>query len=85
MRTREPVDAAPSPVAQLEQKEMGEVIRNALSRLPETQRIAVLLAKYENMPMEEIAGVLNTSTGAVKQLLYRAKTTLRETLSPFLR
>ena len=51
---------------------------------PETQRMAVVLRRYEQLSYEEIAGVLNLSVSAVKSLLFRARTTLREALSRYL-
>jgi RNA polymerase sigma-70 factor (ECF subfamily) len=49
--------------------------------LPEEQRTAVVLRRYEEMPYEEIAVVLETTVPAVKSLLFRARQTLREKLS----
>ena len=44
----------------------------------------VVLKLYEQLPYEEIAKVLNLSVSAVKSLLFRARTTLREALSGYL-
>ena len=52
--------------------------------LPERQRMAVLMHKYQNMDYREIAGVLKLSESATKSLLFRAYETLRETLKGFL-
>ena len=56
----------------------------AIAALPHTQRLAVVLRRYEQLSYEEIAGVLDLSVSAVKSLLFRARTTLRETLSGYL-
>lgn len=72
------------PEEKLEEQELQKVIQQALLTLPENQRITVLLAKYEDMSMEEIAQALDTSAGAVKQFLFRAKSSLKEKLTPYL-
>jgi RNA polymerase sigma-70 factor (ECF subfamily) len=56
----------------------------AIDALPGNQRVAILLAKYEEMPLADIAHILASTEGAVKQLLHRAKAELRAKLEPFL-
>jgi RNA polymerase sigma-70 factor (ECF subfamily) len=56
-------------------------IRQAVAALPEKQRAAVLMHKYEEMEYTQIAGVLNCSESAVKSLLFRAYETLRAKLA----
>ena len=56
----------------------------AIAALPEKQRLAVVLRRYEQMPYEEIADVLELSVSAVKSQLFRARTTLRESLERFM-
>jgi RNA polymerase sigma-70 factor (ECF subfamily) len=56
-------------------------IRRAVSTLPEKQRAAVLMHKYEEMEYSQIAKVLNCSESAVKSLLFRAYETLRARLA----
>ena len=46
--------------------------------------MAVVLRRYEHCPYEDIASVLNLSVSAVKSLLFRARTTLREALNEYL-
>ena len=58
------------------------VIRRAVEALPEKQRVAVLLHKYEEMDYCEIAKVLECSEAALKSLLFRAYETLRVQLAP---
>src|ERR1700692_921411 len=60
----------------------AEVIRSAIWSLPEKQRAAVLLHKYEEMDYVEIARILDCSEGALKSLLFRAYETLRVQLAP---
>jgi RNA polymerase sigma-70 factor (ECF subfamily) len=52
--------------------------------LPEKQRVAVLMHKYDAMDYREIAAVLKLSESATKSLLFRAYETLRERLKGFI-
>jgi RNA polymerase sigma-70 factor (ECF subfamily) len=65
--------------------ELQQVIDQAIASLPEKQRLAVVLRRYEKMPYEEIAAVLKLSIPAVKSQLFRARTALREALEPYLK
>ena len=58
-----------------------EEIRQAVAALPEKQRAAVLMHKYEEMEYSQIARVLRCSESAVKSLLFRAYETLRARLA----
>jgi len=58
-----------------------EEIRRAIAVLPEKQRAAVLMHKYEEMEYSQIATVLNCSESAVKSLLFRAYEALRARLA----
>jgi RNA polymerase sigma-70 factor (ECF subfamily) len=62
------------------QARLGEV-REAIATLPEKQRAAVLMHKYEEMEYSQIAKALNCSESAVKSLLFRAYETLRARLA----
>jgi RNA polymerase sigma-70 factor, ECF subfamily len=64
------------------ERDRSEFIRRAISSLPEKQRAAVLLHKYEEMDYGEIARVLECSEGALKSLLFRAYESLRVQLAP---
>lgn len=59
-------------------------IRKVVEALPERQRMAVLMHKYQNMDYKEIAAVLKLSESATKSLLFRAYESLRESLKQFL-
>jgi len=67
---------------QLMERERVIQIRQALASLPENQRLAVVLTKYQELSLKDAGEVLNCSETAVKSLIFRAYTTLRETLSP---
>ena len=56
-------------------------VRRAVSMLPDKQRAAVLMHKYEEMEYSQIAKVLGCSESAVKSLLFRAYETLRARLA----
>ena len=58
-----------------------EEVRRAIASLPEKQRAAVLMHKYEEMEYSQIAKVLNCSDSAVKSLLFRAYEALRARLA----
>ncbi|MEY2498739.1 MAG: hypothetical protein QOD12_2295 [Verrucomicrobiota bacterium] len=75
---------AASPDASLLEKELQGAIDAAITRLPESQRMAVVLRRYEELSYEEIADVLDQSVPAVKSLLFRARTELRVILSRYL-
>jgi RNA polymerase sigma-70 factor, ECF subfamily len=64
------------------ERDRTEIIRRAIWSLPEKQRAAVLLHKYEEMDYVEIARILDCSEGALKSLLFRAYESLRVQLSP---
>jgi RNA polymerase sigma-70 factor (ECF subfamily) len=64
--------------------ERQEEIRRAVEALPEKQRLAVLLHKYQEMDYDEIADILDCSQSALKSLLFRAYETLRVRLKPLL-
>src|SRR5580704_8201254 len=64
------------------ERDRSEFIRRAITSLPEKQRVAVLLHKYEEMDYGEIAGILDCSESALKSLLFRAYETLRVQLAP---
>ena len=65
------------------QKEMGQIIEDAIQALGERQRMAMLLSKYEGMSYQEIATTMELTTQAVKSLLSRARANLREILEPY--
>ena len=56
-------------------------VRRAVAMLPEKQRAAVLMHKYQEMEYSQIAKVLNCSESAIKSLLFRAYETLRARLA----
>lgn len=73
-----------APDASLLEQELQQAIEAAIASLPETQRMAVVLRRYEQLSYEEIAEILEQSVSAVKSLLFRARTELRTSLSRYL-
>ena len=80
-----PDDRAAAPHHALDTAELQQKIADAICALPEAQRIAIVLNKYENKNYEEIASILDCSTMAVKSLLSRARGNLRDALARYLR
>jgi RNA polymerase sigma-70 factor (ECF subfamily) len=66
------------------EEELQTAIQDAISKLPEAQRLAIVLRRYEELPYEEIAKVMGTTVPAVKSILFRARAELRERLAKYL-
>ena len=82
---REIVDThAPGGPGALAELEVQEAISRAIEALPEMQRMALVLRRYEDMPYEEIAAVLGVTLPAVKSLIFRAREELKVTLREYL-
>jgi len=64
--------------------ELRSAVDAAIQQLPEKQRLAVILRRYEQLSYEEIAEVLDMSVSAIKSQLFRARAALRELLSDYL-
>ncbi|MGO9075098.1 MAG: RNA polymerase sigma factor, partial [Terriglobales bacterium] len=76
-------DESLSAEEQILKRERLAAIRSKVNALPERQRIAVIMHKYQQMDYRQIAGVLKLSESATKSLLFRAYETLREQLKEF--
>jgi RNA polymerase sigma factor (sigma-70 family) len=77
-------ERATAPDASLLEQELQRAIETAIAQLPKTQRMAVVLRRYDELSYEQIAEVLDQSVPAVKSLLFRARTELRGRLSRYL-
>lgn len=71
------------PDARMKRDELQAAVKEALAALPENQRVAVLLARYQDMSYEEIAETMGLSLEAVKSVLFRAKENLKISLARF--
>src|ERR1043165_4501616 len=81
MPARQVRDVQPSVEQRMVYEARLDEIRRAIGTLPDKQRAAVLMHKYEEMEYSQIAKVLNCSESAVKSLLFRAYETLRARLA----
>jgi len=81
--TPDVADSTPDVEAKLLRQERLNAIREHVMALPERQRMAVLMHKYEGMDYKQIGDVLKLSESATKSLLFRAYQTLREKLKAF--
>ena len=81
--TPDVADDEPSVEQQLLREERMKAIREHVMALPERQRMAVLMHKYQGMDYRQIGEVLKQSESATKSLLFRAYQTLREKLKDF--
>jgi RNA polymerase sigma-70 factor, ECF subfamily len=77
-------DGRPTAEQQLLEGDRQRLIREAIAGLPEKQRTAVILHKYQGVDYRQISKVLKVSESAVKSLLFRAYEALRERLEPLI-
>ncbi|MGD0565952.1 MAG: sigma-70 family RNA polymerase sigma factor [Candidatus Goldiibacteriota bacterium] len=64
----------------MENEEIAENVRQALLKLPDNQRAAIIMKIYEDKPYSEIAQILGTSIASVESLLFRARQALKSRL-----
>ncbi len=81
--TPDVADDEPTAEQQLLRDERMAAIRRHVMALPERQRMAVLMHKYQGMDYRQIGDVLKLSESATKSLLFRAYQTLRDKLKDF--
>ncbi|MHB8879192.1 MAG: RNA polymerase sigma factor [Myxococcaceae bacterium] len=77
-----PAAAEEQPDRQLERRQTREAVRAAILSLPERQRLALVLSRYEGLSYEEIAQALSCSVSSVESLLFRARQNLLPKLVP---
>jgi RNA polymerase sigma-70 factor (ECF subfamily) len=73
------------PSADMEREDVVRAVRAAIDALPAHQRMALVLARFEELSLAEIAEVMGSSEKAIKSLVHRARENLRAQLAPFLR
>lgn len=79
----DPEDSATAgPLRLLEQRTVADALKQALEQLPEKQRLAFILNKYQDLSYAEVASVLRISEKAVKSLIHRAKEAMAARLRP---
>jgi len=72
--------SARDPAQEAVERELQEKVMEAVRELPEAQRTAIILCRYEGLSYEEIGKVLGCTVSATKSLLHRARLTLKEKL-----
>jgi RNA polymerase sigma-70 factor (ECF subfamily) len=72
------------PSARIEDEELRGQIREAIDQLPESQKVAVILNKYEGMSYDDIGSIMGCSVMAVKSLLARARSNLHDRLEHYI-
>ena len=77
-RSAEP--QAPNAADPLEKAETEAAVKRAIALLPDNQRMAVILRRYNGLPYEDIAKVMGTTESSVKALLHRSRLLLKEKL-----
>jgi RNA polymerase sigma-70 factor (ECF subfamily) len=78
-------DSRRDPAEQVHVKELQERVQAAVAELPERQRAALLLNRFEGLSYEDVAKVLDMKVPAVKSLLFRARENLKNLLAPVMR
>jgi RNA polymerase sigma-70 factor (ECF subfamily) len=73
--------ASRTPAGQLENRELGEIIQDALILLPDDQRIVIVLKEFEGMKFREIADILEEPENTIKTRMYTGLRSLRNTLT----
>ncbi|WP_167616240.1 RNA polymerase sigma factor [Maribellus sediminis] len=68
------------PEFELENKQRANILNEAINGLPENQKVAFSLSKYEDLSYQEIADVMELSVSSVESLLFRAKKNLQKKL-----
>jgi RNA polymerase sigma-70 factor (ECF subfamily) len=69
-----------SPEGRITSRENRLILKRSINALPENQRIAFILSKYQDLSYKEIAEVMNVSVSSVESLLFRAKSNLQKKL-----
>ena len=72
------------PARDLESREMGERLKEALAQLPEKQRLALIMFTMEQMPQKQVADALDCSVEAVKWHVFQGRKKLRELMKDYL-
>ena len=80
----EPVsDSSMSPEHEVERDDQRRALDKALASLPEKQRIAFVLHKYDDLSYKEVAGIMEATESSVESLIFRARQSLQKKLFAF--
>lgn len=66
------------PQQMIEKEELMELLHHAVNSLPERQKTALVLNKYDELSYKEVAEVMGISVSSVESLLFRAKSRLEQ-------
>lgn len=75
-----PAPEGDSPFAKIDTEERLKALNDAMNKLPENQKVALSLSKFDEMSSKEIADVMGTTVSAVESLIHRAKKNLEKNL-----
>ncbi|ASQ89900.1 RNA polymerase subunit sigma-24 [Prosthecochloris sp. GSB1] len=78
-----PMPSNETPAEVLSGNERVEVLQRALDALPDNQKTAFLLSKYDGYSNQEIAEIMQTSVSAIESLVHRAKKNLQKQLEKY--
>lgn len=81
-KTLQPVSPEKTPDQQIEMAEKERIVQKAIQSLPDRQKAALILQRYENLSYKEIATAMEISLSAVESLLHRGKENLTKKLIP---
>ncbi|MDD5686676.1 MAG: RNA polymerase sigma factor [Elusimicrobia bacterium] len=73
----------PTPLDSMLNNEQVMIVKKAIDSLPPNQKMTVILCRYDQLPYEDIAKIMDCSVKAVKSLLHRAKINLKENLTEY--
>lgn len=76
-------EEGPSYTPSVESKDISEIVRKAISKLPEKLKTPLLLKDIEGLSYQEIAESVDCEIGTVKSRIFRARESLRELLKPY--
>ena len=78
--TRQIVDDSPTPDIIAEQKELREIVNDAIAQLSEEHRTVIMLRELQGFSYEEISNIINCPQGTVKSRINRARSALKNIL-----
>lgn len=76
-------EEGPSYTPSVDKKDIAEIVKNAISKLPEKLKTPLLLKDIEGLSYQEIAEAVDCEIGTVKSRIFRARESLRDILKPY--
>ena len=78
-----PAPKANNPDIDLERRERNQILQEAINSLPDNQKVAISLSRYDELSNKEVAKIMRISISAVESLIYRAKVNLQKKLEKY--